>query len=231
MLRPRIRLTFLWYVKCVRFLSILETPSADVKMPRSHVLRCVSIGEYVWWHTRLLDGDPEAPSQLATKLLRDVPPIVRARWHGSFDALGEMADDAIVMYLKHPQRFDPHRGVLPRYVAQAVINRLKNWQRHECTQHRAEARVRRTESEFEDSLNTRGQLTTRWSELLNLVRSACTPIEQELLWACVDQRGLPDLAAKLGLQNAPRDSQEAAVSRARARIVRRLKRRARKLGL
>jgi DNA-directed RNA polymerase specialized sigma24 family protein len=188
--------------------------------------------EYGSWHARLLDRDPDAPRRLAAMLLQDVPPIVRARTHGwDSEAIGQVVDDAVLNYLKHPERFNPRLADLPHYVAQAATNRLKNWQRHENTQHRAETTAAHTTSELVDPLSTRGQPPDRWPDLLNLMRDVCTPLEQELLLASVDRRPLSELAAKLGLQDAPPDVQKAAVRRANARSVKRLKRHARQLGL
>lgn len=118
---------------------------------------------------------------------------------------------------------------LPHYVAQAAVNKLKNWHRHECTQHRAETKAARTTGELVDALGAPGQLADRWPDLLDLVRKVCTPLEQELLFASVDRRPLAELAAKLGRQDATPDLQKPAVSRALARIVKRLKRHARQL--
>jgi hypothetical protein len=188
--------------------------------------------EYNSWHTRLLCRDPAAPLQLAAMLLQDVPPLVRARTRGwDSEAISQTVDDAVLSYLKHPERFDPHLADLPHYVAQAATNRLKNWLRHENTQHRAETRAARTTTEVVDSLGTSGEPADRWPDLLNLVRNVCTPLEQELLFASLDRRPLSELAAKLGLQGSTPDVQKAAVSRANARIVKRLKRRARQLGM
>ena len=82
-----------------------------------------------------------------------------------------------------------------------------------------------------DPLSTPNEPPDRWPDLLKLARDVCTPLEQELLFASVDRRPLSELAAKLGLQDAPPDVQRAAVRRAIARIVKRLNRRARQLGL
>jgi RNA polymerase sigma-70 factor (ECF subfamily) len=186
--------------------------------------------EYGSWHARLLDRDPDAPRQLAAMLLKDVPRIARARTHcWDSEAIGQMVDDAVLNYLERPERFDPDLGDLPHYVAQAATNRLKNWLRHENTQHRAETNAAHTTSV--DPSSTCGQPPDRWPELLNLVRNVCTPLEQELLLASLDRRPLSELAAKLGLQDAAPDVQKAAVRRARARIVKRLKRHARQRGL
>lgn len=188
--------------------------------------------QYGSWHARLLDGDPDASRQLAAMLLHDVPPIVRARTHGwDSYAIGETVDDVILTYLKNPDRFRPFLGDLPHYLAQAATNRLKNWQRHEGTQHRAETKAARTMAEFFDPLGTPTQQPDRWPDLLDLARNVCTPLEQELLFAAVDRRPLSELAAKLGLQDAPPDLQKAAVRRTTARLVKRLKRHARQLGL
>jgi DNA-directed RNA polymerase specialized sigma24 family protein len=187
---------------------------------------------YGSWLARLLDRDPDAPWQLAAMLLQDVPPIVRARTHGrNSEAIDQMVDDAVLNYLKHPGRFDPLLADLPHYVAQAATNRLKNWRRHENTQHRAETTAAHTTSELVDPLSTPGQPPDRWPDLLKLMRNVCTPLEQELLLASVDRRPLSELAAKLGLHDAAPDIQRAAVRRAYARIVKRLKRHARQLGL
>jgi hypothetical protein len=187
---------------------------------------------YGSWHARLLNRDPDAPWQLAAMLLHDVPPIVRARTHWwNSEAIGPVVDDAVLNYLKHPEPFDPLLADLPHYVAQAATNRLKNWQRHESTQHRAETKAARTTSELVDSLSTPDQPPDRWPELLNLMRNVCTPLEQELILASLDRRPLPELAAKLGLQDARPDVQKAAVRRATARTVKRLKRHAHQLGL
>jgi hypothetical protein len=212
------------------FLPVPATDFEGAVVSRRSVLP-IDLG-YGSWHTRLLDSDPAAPRQLAAMLLRDVPPRVRARTHGwHSDAIGQAIDDAVVNYLKHPERFDPHLAELPHYIAQAATNRLKNWQRHESTQHRAETTAARTTSELVDPLSTPDQPPDRWPDLLNLMRNVCTPLEQELLVASLDRRPLSELAAKLGLQDASPDVQNAAVRRAIARIVRRLKRHARQLGL
>jgi hypothetical protein len=165
-------------------------------------------------------------------LLQDVPPIVRARTHGwDSDAIGQAIDDGVLNYLKHPDRFNPRLADLPHYVAQAATNRLKNWQRHESTQHRAETEAARTTSELVDPLSTPNEPPDRWPVLLKLAGNVCTPLEQDLLFASVDRRPLSELAAKLGLQDAAPDVQKAAVRRAIARIVKRLNRHARQLGL
>lgn len=187
---------------------------------------------YGSWHARLLDQGADAPWQLAAMLLQDVPPIVRARTHGwDSDAIGQAIDDGVLNYLRHPERFNPRLADLPHYVAQAATNRLKNWQRHESTQHRAETAAAHTTSGLVDPLGAPDQPPDRWPDLLNLMRDVCTPLEQELLLAALDGRPLSELAAKLGLQDAAPDVQRAAVRRANARTVKRLKRHARQRGL
>jgi hypothetical protein len=94
-------------------------------------------------HRRVLAGDSAACNETASQLLTSVRRHLHARFpRYSSDWLDEATDDAILDYLRNPQRFDSQRGIsLHAYVGVAAV-------RNVLDRHRAESRRREREARF-----------------------------------------------------------------------------------
>ena len=180
---------------------------------------------YDHWHGRLLQADRVARDELAAMLLADVSAIVRPSRQWDSDALGEAIDRAILEYLDRPERFQPRLGYLPRFVARTAMNRMKDWQNHEFAQHRAEIRAGREWVRLwaEPSL---GAHSERGANLRALLRTTCSTTERQLLLSWYARHPLGELAALLGLPDAPTGTRSAQIHRAIARVRMRLRRQA-----
>jgi RNA polymerase sigma-70 factor (ECF subfamily) len=69
-------------------------------------------------HLRVVDGDVTAPSELFVAVQGPLAATVRQRLGGqiSLEDAGDMATDAILEYLRQPDRFDPSRSGLFGYL-------------------------------------------------------------------------------------------------------------------
>jgi hypothetical protein len=69
-------------------------------------------------HEGVIAGEPGALDELASRVLRDVPPRLRRRFPlASADIVTDAVEDAILEYAANPSRFDPSRGVDLRHFA------------------------------------------------------------------------------------------------------------------
>lgn len=78
-------------------------------------------------HSRLLKGDPVAPSEVAEKFIKIVFDRVRIKYRQVdedlvFDAVG----DALLNYIEHPERYKPDQSKLFTYLIMSADGDLKN---------------------------------------------------------------------------------------------------------
>jgi RNA polymerase sigma-70 factor (ECF subfamily) len=80
-------------------------------------------------HERLLQGDRVASAEVFEAFMDPILRVLtRARGCTREDAY-DSAIDAVVSYVRNPERYDHHRGTLSTYLTQAARNRLMDRQR------------------------------------------------------------------------------------------------------
>lgn len=83
-------------------------------------------------HTRVLAGSLQAAAEICEVLLRDLRPRVSAAlFRADAHLVDASIEDAVLMYLDAPSRYDHARGSLPNWLASCAINRARNGQRSE----------------------------------------------------------------------------------------------------
>jgi DNA-directed RNA polymerase specialized sigma24 family protein len=179
------------------------------------------------WRGRLLDpADRLAPNEAAACFL----PVLQARLsachpRAADDLITTAADDALVDFLHHPEKFDPARSSLLGYLGMIAECDLKNARRAEGRHHpdprisvelddlagndSSDEEVSRFE-DFPDLVAVRDDLPPEERAFLDLMRQGehCTEA----------------LAAVLGSGHLPPEEQRTLVKRVRDRIIKRLQR-------
>ena len=93
-------------------------------------------------HSRLCDGDPIAPSDLAVAYLHVLAGWLVSRHPGVDLSLCETAaEDAIISVIKGPKRYRPERGELGAYLRMSASGDLKNALRSEGRRRSRQARL------------------------------------------------------------------------------------------
>ena len=79
-------------------------------------------------HRRLLDGDPTASAEIAEMMLPPLKAHLHKRHSAKLDheALDDVAVDAVIAYLKAPEKFDPSKAGLFRYLTLIAEGDLKD---------------------------------------------------------------------------------------------------------
>jgi len=108
-------------------------------------------------HDRLLACDPTAPEEVARKylprILRHV--AIRAHSHGIHDPdlINDATVEAVIMYLKHPEKFDPNKSGLLGYLKRAAERDLINFSQQDRRRRRGEELL----DDVEDSILSRNK--------------------------------------------------------------------------
>lgn len=187
----------------------------------------------LWYHRRLCEGDPLAPSDVCKVYL----PILLGWLHRcsprADDHLRQTAaQDALIDWILHPERFDPRRGDLVGWLRMAARRNLANLERGEARHQRQ----RDSESSVElDQLpgNTSGRddpvlRLIRDEEVQELDSAVLTWSEEERRVLALMRQGEKStevFARVLGLEAQPPEQQAHEVKKVKDRITRRLQRR------
>ncbi len=187
-------------------------------------------------HARLLAGDRSARADAAVAYLNLLRQRLQARYPGIRDPslLDDAAADALLDFLEHPERFDPTRSDLFRYLLMSARGDLRNALDKE---RRREAKgisllpveevedVRnQIQEDHEEMLDALGVDTLE--ELRTLTEGAITdPVDRRILELMLEgERDTAVFAEVLGLKDADPHEQEREVKRHKDRIKVRLKR-------
>ncbi|NTX01826.1 RNA polymerase sigma factor [Myxococcus sp. CA040A] len=178
-------------------------------------------------HAKILQKDVTAPAEVHRAFMdviihvldREVPCRHREVAHDS-------AIDAVLHYLKAPERFDPHRGRLSTYLTQIAKKRALDRRR---TLEKRELREQKYAGEFElvaRSPKEALEATVEARLLMDrLESSGLVPEEQAFLRLVLQGEGSTErLAVALGLGPLPEDERRRQVKRHRDRLMKRLQR-------
>lgn len=184
-----------------------------------------------YWLDRLSDpADRIASSEFADAFLPAVLARLRTGSPGLPDEfLVEAAGTAVLDFVKRPAAFDPARRSLLGYLVMAAEGDLKNLLKREGRHQKLRLVVEL--DELPGNETTDGDSPPCFEDYAGLmaVRDALPPPEREFL--DLMRQGSGDhatFAAILGLEALPLDEQRAEVKRVRDRILKRLRRAARK---
>jgi RNA polymerase sigma-70 factor (ECF subfamily) len=188
-------------------------------------------------HLRLCEPDPVAPADLCLACLDPLVHWLETRFPRVDPHLRETAaHDALVGYVKAPERYHPKLGPLPAYLRMAARRDLYNLMKREGRHHRRRVawsavelreeagNIPGREEDPSDLLADREE-SERWEAVLRAVRQACTEAERHVLELMLaGERGTAAHALALGLTGLPVAEQEREVKRAKDRIMKRLER-------
>jgi hypothetical protein len=182
----------------------------------------------------LLRRDPTAPSDLAATYLAPLVGWLRQTFPRDDDALLEtIADDLVLDLAEYPERYDPDRLPLERYLRMAARGDLKNAQ--DAVRRRA---ARWTSLEGVELLPS--ARNSRWADTTDLAGRVADALDDERLAAMLahlvgrdrevvelmldGERRTTEFATILGLQDRPLDEQVREVKRAKDRLKKKMQR-------
>lgn len=185
-------------------------------------------------HERLLRGDPTAPAQLVDDVLGWVVQALERRFPGLVDPtmVGDAATDAIIGYVKHPDRFDPTRRGLRGYLLMSAEGDLRN----------ALAKAgRRPATEDVELLAAAGKIRIEAPDVVaeidaerrreDLNRLFEEPRDRAMVALILDgERSTEAFASILGVQDLPIEAQRTEVKRHKDRLKKRLREYGRRIG-
>jgi hypothetical protein len=187
-------------------------------------------------HARLLAGDPVAPSELAETYL---PPLaawlLRAFPHVDPHLVEDAATDAVLDTAQHPERYDPARLPLARYLRMAargdLLNAWKSAQRraaHHASLDAVELHGVARNPTTEDTDDPAEIVARRGNTapgLLAAVRATFDPQEQAVVALMLDgERRTSVYARLLDLEHLTTADQAREVKRVKDRLDKRLRR-------
>jgi RNA polymerase sigma-70 factor, ECF subfamily len=187
-------------------------------------------------HVKLISGDPTASTQIAEKHLPRLIMDLKRKFPQVEDhAVETAAEDALMNYLLHPNRFDPSRLPLHNYLRMSARGDLLNvLRRHKVTSDSSrfgevvELDRLNGEQDIEDLFSpsvddiTLYRNSPVWERLLELLPD---PIDQEIVLLMIENiRSTEAYADILGLLDLPPDEQMREVKRHKDRIKKRLQR-------
>lgn len=185
-------------------------------------------------HHRFLTDDPTAFPALCDAYLDRLLDTLGRRYPSCCpDLIRGAVHDALMDYLKRPQRYDPTRCPLGSYLLLAANGDLRNALQREARHHRHRdsgvelSAVCRNASQPSEPLHDliRREDEANRAAYLRQVRQRCTPPEQAILDLLLDgERSTAVLAAALGLAEKPVNVQRYEVKRVRDRLMKRLTR-------
>jgi hypothetical protein len=178
-------------------------------------------------HERIVVGDGAAREELAARML----PWLRGRCRAGFrhagdEIVNDAAEDAILQYLAHPERFDPSKGVpLDRFLHVVAWRRLANQVRNAAAKGRRDAAhaalVMPNEVGQVSGYTSDRDETVTMSRILAAVTD---PRERGALLGWIAGDADVVLAKALGTDGLPAGEQSREVKRFKDRIRRRLRR-------
>lgn len=182
-------------------------------------------------HERLLAADPTAPAELAEVILGPLKQALVARNPriGDQTLLDDAVADALIDYIKKPERFDPDKAGLFGYLEMAAQADLKNAL--------AKRRRRRTWETPLDEVEVdtlRGKKEANGTDIVDALEAErirrlldehfTDPKDRQMVDLIIDkERSTQAFAAILGIEGLPVDEQRRQVKRHKDRIKKRLK--------
>jgi hypothetical protein len=188
-------------------------------------------------HLRLCELDPAATADLCRACLDPLVHWLQTQFPKADPHLRQTAaHDALIDYVKAPERYHPDGCALPAYLRMAARRDLYNLLKREERHHHN--RVAWSAVELgEEAGNIRGreedpsrlledhEESQRWETLLRAVRQACTEAERRVLdLMLAGERDNTAHALALGITRLPAAEQDREVKRAKDRIKKRLER-------
>jgi len=188
-------------------------------------------------HLRLCELDPVAPAELCRACLDPLVRWLETTFPWVDPHLRETAaDEAVMAYLKAPQRYRPEKCPLPAYLQMAarrdLLNLLKRERRHH--RHRVGWSVVELDEEAGNILGREEEPSRlledheeaeRWQALLRELRQTCSEGEQRVLdLMLAGERSTAAYALALGITGLPAAEQEREVKRVKDRLKKRLER-------
>ena len=189
-------------------------------------------------HSRLLQGDPVAPADLAEAFLEQIVRRLRIRVFVKDETLiVDAATDALLAYVREPAKFDHTRSDLLRYLTMSargdLLNQLAKEQRrmrHQVSLDDVEHRlvVGNSDTEEEQDVLERHGIATREArvEILRRVAEAFPdPDDRRVLDLMLrGVRRTTSYSEVLAIQDKPPEEQRRIVKRHKDRITKRLQR-------
>ena len=182
-------------------------------------------------HRRVVQGDYIAADELCAVVLADLPRRVRAASRGAErDAVDTASDDALLVYLRNPRRYDPRRAALMTWLERIAIRRLIDLQRSRGRRLARElAGMEITEpfatSGADDAESAKAWIAERRAVLLAATR---TVAEHAFVKARLTGSSRGAQAVALGVAHLPASRARAEMNRVWELIVRRARRRQRR---
>ncbi len=193
-------------------------------------------------HKRLLASDLTASEELAQKYLPQVRRHVtaRAQGHGIHDVaiINDSTVEAVFDYIRHPQKFDPHKSGLLGYLKRAAERDLINEVRKDRRRRRGEELyedvelsilrgnkrrdIERIRHSTEDDAISR---IDRKRRVATVTTAVTNPRDQALLRLIASgERGTSKFAVILGIEERPATEQRRIVKQHKDRLKQQLKR-------
>jgi hypothetical protein len=188
-------------------------------------------------HLLLCQLDPVAPAELCRAFIEPLVGWLESEFPWADPHLCRAAaGEALVDYVRDPQRYRPEDGALPAYLRMAARGDLLNLLRKEGRHHRGRApwsvvelgeeagKIHGGDKDPSRLVQDREE-EARWQARWQVVRQACTEEEQRVLdLMSAGERRTDVYAEALGLGELPAAEQERAVKRAKDRLKKRLER-------
>jgi RNA polymerase sigma-70 factor (ECF subfamily) len=181
-------------------------------------------------HERLMRGDPVASAELAEALLA---PLIRKLWQ-KYPGVPDphLVDEAVVTammsYLKQPDRFDPTRSSLFRYLLLAahrdLLNEMEKRKRRRDKEAMAVELARRRGNKTMEGAGSDWRLARVEDANRNLSLFVDTRDRAVARLILENERSTAAFAALLGLDSLPLDEQRREVKRHKDRIKKRWER-------
>jgi RNA polymerase sigma-70 factor (ECF subfamily) len=177
-------------------------------------------------HERVLQGDPVVPVDIYRAFMPPILKILESEMSCNPEDAHDSAIDAVLSYLRTPERYDPHRARLSTYLTQAAKKRAMDRRRS------TEARSRR-EHDFAGVVEVQARPPKEVLEKFVEARLAAQRLdglglderEREFLRLVIQgERSTGMLAKVLGLDSLPEDEQRREVKRHRDRLMKMLER-------
>ncbi len=187
-------------------------------------------------HARLLAGDPTAPSDLAAEYLAPlVVRLARSNRHADPHLVETVATDVVLATAEHPERYQPDRSSLGKYLHMAARGDLRNAFKSASRRAARERSMDPVElvalegNSLQDDADPAEIVAARGSldpALLAAVRAAFDAQEWQVVQLMVvdDVRDTNVYARLLGIEHLPPEQRKREVKRVKDRLNKRLRR-------
>lgn len=187
-------------------------------------------------HARLLQRDPVAPSEFVEAFLDELVRRLRAKVDPHYEKtlFLDAATDALLDYVQHPSKFDPHKSALLTYLTMAayrdflnILAKQKRRRRHEVPLQAVEETLNRGNNMVEAENGALNHMKLKNNtEILRMVAEIFPDTrDRELLKLMMNgERKTVVFSDVLGIQSLPLDEQRKIVKQHKDRITKRLQR-------